>query len=386
MRGAGLGWRRAVSLGASLAALTLTVAGCGTQAASSGSTISGSTLTIYASQPAGPGDQSTSDTLDAERLAFQGSGGKVGNFKVNLVVLHGAELSDNARTAIQDKTAIAYLGELSPGTSGVSVQINNQLGLLQVSPLDTAIYLTQPTAAVPGAPTSYYPLHSTYHDTFARVAPTGAQEAKAVVAEMHSLRRTRLYVSSDGSPYGASLAQQVRQDAPSQGLSLVSAAADADAVFVGARPSSSATRALDQAAASSPRARLFVGSALYDEAFVAGLSRSAQSNLYISSPGFATTDLSASARQFVARFTAAYRHAPAPQAIFGYEAVSALLAVLAQAGPNAANRGDVVKDFRTLKDRQSPLGTYSIVGGDTSIAPFIFARPVGGQLVARPAG
>jgi branched-chain amino acid transport system substrate-binding protein len=388
MRSAGLVRRRAVSFWAvGLAALALAVAGCGTQAASSGSNISGSALTIYASQPAGPGDQSTSDALDAEQLAFrtfQQSGQKVGNFKINLKVLHGAKLSDNARTAISDKTAIAYLGELVPGTSGVSVQINNEEGLLQVSPLDTSIYLTQPTSAVPGAPASYYPLRSTYHATFARVVPTAAQEAKVQTTEMQTLGLTKLYVSSDGSPYGASLAQLVRQDASSQGLTPTSSEAGADAVFYGGLPGTTAGKALDQAATSSPR--LFVPSALYDQGFVAGLSPAAQKNLYISSPGFGTKDMPASARQFETQFETAYGHVPAPQAIFGYEAVSALLAVLKQAGANAGSRALIVSDFRGLKDRQSVLGTYSIVGGDTNIAPFIFGRPEGGKLVARPAG
>ena len=55
-----------------------------------------------------------------------------------------------------------------------------------------------------------------------------------------------------------------------------------------------------------------------------------------------------------------------PQAIFGYEAMSAVLAVLKQAGTGAGSRATVVSDFRTLHDRQSVLGTYSISSGDTT--------------------
>jgi branched-chain amino acid transport system substrate-binding protein len=386
MPGAGLVRRRAASLWAlGLVALAVVVAGCGTQSASSSSNISGTKLTIYASQPAGAGDQVTADTLDAEHLAFDQSSHRVGKYTIAFQPVHGSELSDNARTAISDKTAIAYLGELVPGTSGVSVQINNEEGLLEVSPLDTAIYLTQPNPAVPGAPSSYYPERSTNHATFARVAPSAAQEAKAQITEMRSLQLTRLYISSDGSPYGASLAQLVRQDASKQGLTPTSSEAGADAVFYAGMPGPTAAKAIDQAATSSPSARLFVPSALYDQGFVAGLSPAAQKNLYISSPGFASQDMPASAQQFETQFQSAYGHAPAPQAIFGYEAVSALFAVLKQAGVNAGNRALIVSDFRALKDRQSVLGTYSIVGGDTNIAPFIFGRPQGGKLVARPA-
>jgi branched-chain amino acid transport system substrate-binding protein len=266
------------------------------------------------------------------------------------------------------------------------VEINNELGLLQVSPVDTAVYLTQASAAVPGSPGKFYPSNSTYHHTFARVAPNTAQEAKAIVAEMQSLGLTKLYVASDGQPYGASIALEVRQDAPGHGLTVVSSPAGADAVFYGGNVAAIATAALDRAAAASPSAKLFAPSALYEDSFVAGLSAAARQNLYVSSPGFTTSGLSPAGKEFVAAFRAAFGHAPAPQAIFGFEAMAAVLAVLKEAGANAASRATVVSDFGSLKNRQSVLGTYSINGGDTTIAPFIFARPEAGRLVPRSQG
>ena len=75
-------------------------------------------------------------------------------------------------------------------------------------------------------------------------------------------------------------------------------------------------------------------------------------------------------------------HQPAPQAIFGYEAMAAVMAVLHEAGSSAANRNTVVKDFYKLRNRASALGTYSInSNGDTSIAPFVIDRVRAGQLV-----
>ncbi len=367
-------------------AAVILFAGCSTTPGASSVSVTGQTLAIYASQPPGGGGQIAADVIDAEQLAFQRNGSSIGRFHLQFTKLHGAELSDNARTAIQNKTAIGYLGELAPGTSEMSLPINNELDLLQVSPTDTAVYLTQPTAAVSGAPSNYYPSRSNYHETFARVVPTTAQEAKALVVEMQTLHLSRLYVGSDGSPYGASIALEVRQDAPSHGLTLVSSATAADAVFYGGSPGSAARAALDQAAAASPDAKLFAASALYDDAFVAGLSAGAQKNLYVSSPGFSARTLTPAGRQFVAAFRSAFGHVPAPQAIFGYEAMSALLAVLKEAGANANNRAVVVADFRSLHDRQSVLGTYSITGGDTSIAPFIFASPHAGRLVPLPQG
>ena len=105
-------------------------------------------------------------------------------------------------------------------------------------------------------------------------------------------------------------------------------------------------------------------------------------NLYVSVPGFLPADLSPAGQTFASSFTSAYGHAPAAQAIFGYEAVAAVLSVLKQAGTSANSRTTVVKDFFAIKNRQSVLGTYSInSNGDTSIAPFVFKRLTAGKLV-----
>ncbi len=361
----------------------LALAGCATQT-NSAVTVSGKTLTIYASEPpGGAGGQTATDVLNAEQLALKQAGTTVGKFTVKLVPLHGKEISDNARTAVQDKSAIAYLGEIRPGTSQDSVPITNELGLLQVSPTDNAAYLTQSVPHVSGSPTTFYPSRSTYHETFARVVPSTVQEAKAITSEMHSLGLTKLYVADDGTDYGKAIASEVGTDAKGQGLSTVSAASSADAVFYGGNTTARATRALDQAAAAGGTAKLFAPSAFYDNAFVAGLSAAAQKNLYVSSPGYATpSSLPPAGRQFVTAFRSAYGHQPAPQAIYGYEAMSALMAVLKQAGAGANTRATVVDDFLTLHDRQSALGTYSISSGDPNLAAFVFGRPRGGQLVA----
>jgi branched-chain amino acid transport system substrate-binding protein len=384
MRGVGLLRTRRARLGACLALLALVLTSCSSTAATgSAVTVAGSTLVVYASQPPGAADATSSDVLDAEQLAFKQAGSNVGRFTVKLATVHDYETSADARAAVQDKRAIAYLGEIAPGTSGVSVEISNQVGLLQVSPTDTAVYLTQSSPAVSGAPGHYYPASSTFHDTFARVVPTTVQEAKALVAEMQSLHLTKLYVSSDGSAYGASVALEVRQDAGTAGITLATGVTGADAVFYGGTAGPRATKALDQAASSSPAAKLFAPSALYDDSFVASLSAAAQQNLYVSAPGVAPSHQTAAQKAFASAFQTAYGHPPAPQAIFGYEAMSAVMSVLRGAGANANSRALVVARFRALKDRQSALGTYSIQNGDTDIASFVIGHPAGGRLVPR---
>ncbi|HEX5193243.1 MAG TPA: ABC transporter substrate-binding protein [Solirubrobacteraceae bacterium] len=372
-------------LGCCAAAVAL--AGCGSTTTNNQAvTVDGKVLTIYASQPPGAQTAVDADVLDAEKLALHQAGSKSGKYTLQLRVVHEATVSAAARAAISDKTAIAYLGEIQPGTSGASTQINNELGLLQISPTDTAVYLTQPTPAVPGSPQHWFPAHGNFGRTFARVVPNTAKEATKIVSEMGSLHRTKLFVTSDAGSYGRSVALEVRKDATATGITVVSSAAGADAVFYAGEPGAAATNAVDAAAAASPRADLFVPSALYDEGWVHGLSGAAQQRLYVSAPGFLPGHYQGTGPQFVSAFRSAFHHRPQPQAVFGYAAMQALLAGLQRAGANANSRADVTKDVQGLNNQHSALGTYTLNGGDTNIAPFIFARPVAGTLVPRVAG
>ena len=116
---------------------------------------------------------------------------------------------------------------------------------------------------------------------------------------------------------------------------------------------------------------------------MAKLSPAAQKNLYVSAPGLPVRGQSAAAGAFASAFQSSYGRAPQPQAVYGYETMAALLAVLKQLGANANSRAQVVARFRGLKDRQSALGTLSLANGDTNLASFVIAHPAGGRLVPR---
>jgi branched-chain amino acid transport system substrate-binding protein len=371
-RAAGCVRRGAVVAAAGLVALAL--AGCGDVNAASNDavTVSGSTLSIYASLPPGKsGGQVATDVFDAERLAFRQSAATIDGYHLRFGTTHAGEISQDARNVVSDKTAIAYLGEIAPGTSGVSVQITNELGLLQVSPTDTATYLTHATPGVKDSPQQFYPAIQSFDTTFGRVVPTTAAEATAIVARMKHVGVSSLDVEHDATAYGTSVADELSSDARAAGLSLTGSPAGAAAMFYAGLPTSAAAHALDAAASSAPHARLFAPSALYDDAFVASLSSAAQGAL-----------------TFVTSFRSAYGHTPVPQAIFGYEAMRAVLAAIRGAGSHAAVRQAVVADFRELTRTaaQSALGAYTLKDGDTNIAPFVFAEVSSGSLAPRVAG
>jgi|GEM_PF-2236889 len=363
-------------------ALVLVLGGCASAASSS--SVSGHTLTIYLSQPPGRLSAEEMDVFDAEQLALRQAGGRMGSFTLRVVPVHGGELSANARAAIADPTTIAYLGELVPGSSEQTVGITNAEDVLQVSPTDTALELTQSTPAVPGAPDTFYESLSTYGRTFARVVPTDGLEARALVGEMRALGVGHLYIAIDGSDYGRALAAAVRADAA--GITLTDSAAGADGILYAGTSMSGATQTFDRAAGAGSPVKLFAPSALADQTFAAGLSPAAQRDLYLSSPGFTAADLPAAGARFASAFRTAYGHPPSAQAIFGYAAAQALLAALRRAGKAANDRGTVVHDFLSLKQASSVLGSYSIdKRGDIVLsggAPFVISRVRNGRLVA----
>jgi hypothetical protein len=364
------------------------LAGCTTTATSS--SIAGGTLTIYLSKPSGPLTRAQQDVISAEQLALREIGTTVGKFTIHEVQLAYGKLSDHARSAIGDLTTIAYIGELVPGTSAQTIGITNGQDVLQVSPTDTALELTQTVPQVAGSPGVYYESLSSNGQTFARVVPNDKFEAKALVGEMQSAGVKRLYVKSDGSAYGATLAGLITGDASSAGITIATSSSGADGVMYAGNSATAAAQVLNQAVSSDPSVKLFAPSALADDAFAAMLSPGAQRDAYISSPGFTAGDLPAAGQQFVTSFKNAYGHAPATQAIFGYEAVAAVLAAMQKAGGSANSRSTVVKDFLALTNRNpgwpgSSVGSYSIdKTGDITYsggAPFVFSAIRHGVLV-----
>ena len=357
------------------------LAGCAA-AGSSSVTVSGKSLTLYLSEPVGAAgsDQAAQDVLDAEQLAYSQLHASVSGFTLSLKTLHGAQLSDNARTAISDTHAIAYIGEIRPGDSADSLGITNAQDLLQVTPTDTAVELTQQSAAVPGSPGVYYEALKSYGRTFMRVVPTSAKEAKVQAQEMQALGIKRLYIASDGSEYGKALAEALRSDAPGAGITVAASAAGADAVFLAGSHAS----AFASVVRANPTLQVFAPSALASPAAVSALGIPAGAKLYVSTPGFLSKELTAPGQKFLTDFKSTYGHEPSPQAIFGYEAVAAVLHVLAGAGTKANDRSTVVSDFRDLHNVAFVVPTqYSISSatGDTSLGAFVFSRLRGGTLV-----
>ena len=212
---------------AAFAALT----GCGNGSSDAPHVIKGDTATVYSSLPQhGVSAATAAKVLEGERRALAERGGRAGGLRIRFRELPATDdrdqpwnpglVAENAHTAADDPTAIAYVGELDYGATAVSLPITNDAGLLQVSPGDGLTSLTRPAPGRPRAgPERYYP---TDRRTFVRIGPTDLDEANRIVAELREAGDTNFALLYDREIYGRELAAQVVDRARRAGLTPVS--------------------------------------------------------------------------------------------------------------------------------------------------------------------
>ncbi len=401
---------RLVSAGVALLVLAALVAGCGSSKSKGTTVPSGTTLTIYSSLPFnGPRRQDALDVRDAEQMALREHGDRVGRYTIRYISLDDSTAkkggwepdatSSNARTAAQDHTTIAYLGDLDSGASAISIPVTNAVGILQVSPTSTAVGLTQGgVGADKGEPDKYYP---TAMRTFGRVMPSDTVQGAVVAQYMVDQGCTELYILHDAELFdGDGLAEVVAGTAPAAGIEVLGEdviepdatdvskqalevkTSGADCVFFGSVAADHAAAAIDAVHNEVPDAKLFAPAQLATGDFVTSLAPSTQAALYLTSPALPPSLMSAGGRRFAAAFAAANHHAPSADAVFGYEAMQAVLQSIKTAGSKGAQHQAVIDAFLALRNRNSALGTYSIdKRGDTSLNQFAGYRVRDGRLV-----
>ena len=82
----------------------------------------------------------------------------------------------NAKTAAEDTSTIAYLGDYDSAATAVSLPLMNAAGILQVSPASPYVGLTSSQDAGQDEPERFYP---SGRRTFGRLAPGDPVEAAA---------------------------------------------------------------------------------------------------------------------------------------------------------------------------------------------------------------
>jgi branched-chain amino acid transport system substrate-binding protein len=189
--------------------------------------VEGGTAVVYSSAPrAGVSAGAAEAVLAGQRRALADRGGRAGGMDIELRELSATDedeepwdpdaISENAKRAAGDPTAIAYLGELDYGATAVSLPITNDARLLQVSPADGPTSLTRRPPGRPRAgPERYYPSGDR---SFARIGPRDLDEAELLVARARENGAERVAVVFDREIYGRELAGQLVARARDAGI------------------------------------------------------------------------------------------------------------------------------------------------------------------------
>jgi branched-chain amino acid transport system substrate-binding protein len=389
-------------------AFTPALAGCGGAGTSPAAQSIGKQLTIYSSLPLqGPAAGISQQIVGGEKLALADAGGHVGRFTVSYVSLDDSSPTSgewdpgvtaaNAKAAAQDPTTIAYLGDYNSGATAISLPLTNAAGILQVSPSSPYVGLTSSLDAGQGEPERFY---LGGRRTFGRVAPGDPVQAAAQIALLRGRGVRRVYVLADQDPFDGPLAQIVAGDAKRAGIEVSGedtltiapgsnftgevakiTESGAQAVFLSATATTEEALFARQLHAAAPHLSLLASSAMLNTVFTSNLGV-AQSTTFVGSPVLAARLYPAFAKRVLAQYGHRFAASPEPYVLYGYEAMSVVLAAIRAAGDSGDNRQAVIGRLFATHERSSVLGVYSMQpSGETTLSSYAIDRIVKGAPV-----
>jgi branched-chain amino acid transport system substrate-binding protein len=402
--------------------LTLALAACGgdddddsSADGGGGGSDDAQSVTIYSSLPLQGASRPIGEALvNGMRLAFQEAGNEADGVRVEYTSLDDSTAqagqwtpeaeSANARRAIQDDSAVAYLGTFNSGAAAIAIPLLNEAGMAMLSPGNTAVGLTsdEPGANTDsGEPDIYYP---TGERNYARIVPKDTVQGAALATIMNEDGCTRTAILHDREVYGAGLAENISTAAEGLDFEIVSsegidprsanyrsvasalAADNIDCFMFSGITANGAVQLYKDISAAVPAAKLYGGDGVAESTFYneadGGLPADVAAKVKVTVATLSPEEYSEEGRQFFADYEAEYGEAnPNPYAIYGYEAARLILDVLTRAD-DPTDRESVRQALFETADRDSVLGTYSIdENGDTTLTTYGVYRIEGGELV-----
>jgi branched-chain amino acid transport system substrate-binding protein len=395
--------RRALRRALGLVTLTLALTGCGAVVSSTPPS-AGRQLAVFSSLPLqGPEAAASQAIVNGEKLALAQAHGHVGHFGVSYYSLDDSDpttqqwsqglAAANAKVASQDKSTIAYLGDYDSGATAISLPLNNDGGILQISPASTYAGLTQSTFAGQDEPARFYP---TGVNSFGRNVPNDLVQGKAAVMLMRKLGVHSVYIVDDLDAFDASLAQIVASDAQQAKINVVASdsldmsatdytgevkkieAANPQAVFYAGQAGTGPAMLWQQLYAANGQLKLLGSSAFDSPTFTAALGDAAVQT-YFTTPVLPARMYPAPAQRFFDAYRRVYGYPATADALYGYDAMQDVLISIAHAGNQGDVRASVNRAFFALRNRNSVLGHYSIQpSGDTTLTTYAADRVVAG--------
>jgi len=366
----------------------------------------GSQLTIYSSLPLqGPSGAVSQQIVNGEKLALADVGGRVGAFKVSYESEDDSSpasgkwtpgiTASNAKTAADDTTTIAYLGDYDSAATAVSLPLINAAGILQVSPASPYVGLTSSRDAGQDEPERFYP---TGRRTFARLQPGDPAQAAAQVKLMAALGLRKVYVLNDQDPFEVPLAQITAGDAERSGIAVAGddgldvtgstmftgevekiANSGAQAVFFAGGTEAGTVALWRQLHNADPSLLLLGSSTLANGSFTSQLG-AAGASTYITTPVLTPSLYPPPSARVLADYRRIFGGEPGAYALYGYEAMSVVLDAIRTAGVHGNDRQSVIDRLFAVRNRDSVLGRYSIeADGETTLGRYGVDRVQNGQ-------
>ncbi len=388
---------QAVSAPVLAAALAGVVSGCGSVSGAA-STLVGDQLTVYSSLPLqGPSGAVSQQIVNGEKLALHDAGGHVGPFKVSYDSQDDSSPTSgqwspsvtaaDAKTAANDPSTIAYLGDYNSAATAISLPLINAAGVLQISPSSPYGGLTSSLDAGQDEPERFYPSGKR---NFARLQPGDQAQARAQVRLMRDLGVSSVYVLDDQDPFELPLAQMVVTDAEGAGISVAAhdsldmtattsfagetskiARSGAQAVFFAGGTSPEIVALWKQMHSADPNLWLLGSSTMVNATFISEVGAAADSKTLLTTPVLPVSRYPASAQRVLADYRRQFHEQPEAYALFGYAAMSATLQSIGRAGARGNNRQAVIDALFAMGEHNSVIGRYAIEpDGETTLSSY----------------
>lgn len=368
----------------------------------------GNQLTVYSSLPLhGPTAAISQQIVNGEKLALAQAHGQIGPFKISYYSMDDSNpktgeedpgaTAEDAKTAAEDTSTIAYIGDYSSNATALSLPLINGAEILQISPASPYVGLTSSLDAGQDEPARFYPSGLR---TFGRLAPDDPVQAAAQVKLMRSDDVHKLYVLSDEDPFQVPLAEILAGDARQDSIEVLAdesidtqsatnfkglvkkiSKSGAQAIFFSGSPSPGVIALWRELHESDQSLKLFGSSALVNKEFTSEIG-TAQKNTFLSTPILPTDLYPISAQRVLFEYAHLFHTRPQAYALYGYEAMSVVLAAIRAAGRSGNDRRKVVSEFFSTHDRDSVLGRYSITpSGQSTLTRYGIDRVVNGTPV-----
>jgi len=389
-----------------MAALAALACGCGSV---SGASSSGNQLTVYSSLPLqGPSGAVSQQIVNGEKLALYDAGGHVGPFKVSYDSQDDSSPTSgqwdpsvtaaDAKTAADDPSTIAYLGDYNSAATAISLPLINAAGILQISPASPYGGLTSSLYAGQDEPERFYP---TGKRNFARLQPGDRAQAQAQVRLMSDLHVSKVYVLDDQDPFELPLAQMVVSDSEQAGISIAAhdsldttattsfagetskiAQSGAQAVFFAGGTTPEIVALWKQLHSADPRLWLLGPSTMVNATFTSAIGSGPAARTLLTTPVLPVDMYPASSRYVLADYRRQFHEQPEAYALFGYAAMSATLQAIRHAGKRGSNRQAVIDALFAAGERDSVIGRYAIEpDGETTLSSYGVDRVAAGKPV-----